>query len=393
MPTPTFTSWFLGQAKPAADARVSRDLRIDTVRGLALLMIFINHIPQNPATGLTLTSFTLNDAAEIFVLLAGYSATLAYFRGFGKGFFAGAMPVLKRSWTLYKAQLWLAAGMIAGALALAAITGRAFYINHLDLAGFIANPWLGVAGLLSLTYQPFYIDILPIYVVLLALMPLLILVLSRSPALAFTASLGLYLTAQVFAFNLPQVFAAGWFLNPFAWQLLFVAGAMAAHANLTGVALPRSIDGVILAIGALVIGLAIKAPWTNLGFEAGALADYANTNFSIGKTEAHPLRLMTTFALAYLVAALVETNARWLEGSAARFLQSIGRDSLAVFVLGSVLSFLGAAILVETGYNLAAIVAVNLIGLAWLMTWPNRGALWAKTAGATLSPTATLKAA
>ena len=60
--------------------RSGRDLRIDFFRGLALIFIFIDHSPGNALAAMTLHSFGFADAAEVFVLLAGYSATLAYGR-------------------------------------------------------------------------------------------------------------------------------------------------------------------------------------------------------------------------------------------------------------------------------------------------------------------------
>ena len=55
-----------------------RDLRADVFRGLALWFIFIDHVPGNRLGGFTLQNFALCDAAEAFVLLAGYAAGLAY---------------------------------------------------------------------------------------------------------------------------------------------------------------------------------------------------------------------------------------------------------------------------------------------------------------------------
>ena len=55
-----------------------RDLRIDFFRGLALLWIFLNHIPGNPFSWLTSRNYGLSDATEVFVFLAGISCTLAY---------------------------------------------------------------------------------------------------------------------------------------------------------------------------------------------------------------------------------------------------------------------------------------------------------------------------
>ncbi len=55
-----------------------RDLRVDVLRGISLLMIFIDHIPDNSLGLVTIHNFGFSDAAEVFVLLAGFSSMLAY---------------------------------------------------------------------------------------------------------------------------------------------------------------------------------------------------------------------------------------------------------------------------------------------------------------------------
>ena len=55
-----------------------RDHRIDFLRGLALVMIFINHIPGTAYESYTSRNFGFSDAAEGFVLISGISAALAY---------------------------------------------------------------------------------------------------------------------------------------------------------------------------------------------------------------------------------------------------------------------------------------------------------------------------
>ena len=67
---------------PAPAAVRERDHRIDVLRGLALLMIFVDHIPDNVLSLVTMHNFGFCDAAEAFVLLAGMSSMLAYGRAF-----------------------------------------------------------------------------------------------------------------------------------------------------------------------------------------------------------------------------------------------------------------------------------------------------------------------
>ena len=68
----------LGAGPEGAMPVMQRDARIDVIRGLALLVIFINHMPGNVVAGYMPHNFGFSDGADAFVLLAGVSATLAY---------------------------------------------------------------------------------------------------------------------------------------------------------------------------------------------------------------------------------------------------------------------------------------------------------------------------
>jgi hypothetical protein len=318
----------------------------------------------------TLAAFTFHDAAEVFVLLAGYSAMLAYHRGFAGGMAAGAAPIFKRVGTIFQTQVALALLLVVMGLALATVTGRAFYMEHLELADFAAEPVRGTFAIFALLYQPSYADILPMYVVLMAALPLVIAGLVRSPLVTLAVSLSLYAVANVVGVNLPQVFENTWFFNPFTWQLIFVVGAAAAHATLTGVRLPRHVDGVILSAAIVGFAVAVKAPWTALGFDGGLFTTLGVNYLDFSKTWVHPLRLAALLALAYLIAVLVSPRTAWLASPWALRVQALGKASLPAFALGTVLSFLGAAALTEFGAGLAVVVAINATGFALLLALP-----------------------
>jgi len=55
-----------------------RDLRLDFFRGLALVFIFIDHVPDNKLARITLGSWNFSDAAEVFVFISGYTAALVF---------------------------------------------------------------------------------------------------------------------------------------------------------------------------------------------------------------------------------------------------------------------------------------------------------------------------
>jgi hypothetical protein len=61
-------------------AVTGRDLRLDFFRGIALFLIFIDHIPGNVLGHFTIQNIGFSDAAEIFIFVSGYTAALVYGR-------------------------------------------------------------------------------------------------------------------------------------------------------------------------------------------------------------------------------------------------------------------------------------------------------------------------
>ena len=68
----------MGLVTPTLPTTKRRDPRVDFFRGLALVFMFWDHLPDNPLGLITIRNFGLSDAAEIFVFLAGYSAAMAW---------------------------------------------------------------------------------------------------------------------------------------------------------------------------------------------------------------------------------------------------------------------------------------------------------------------------
>src|SRR6516162_11642680 len=86
----------------------SRDLRVDFFRGLALWWIYTDHIPGDTLGDYSLRNFAMCDATEIFVLLAGFGAGIAYGSVMDRqGYLYAAADTLRRAWTLYIAHIFL----------------------------------------------------------------------------------------------------------------------------------------------------------------------------------------------------------------------------------------------------------------------------------------------
>src|SRR5437588_12125852 len=90
-------------AAPArAAAPAARDLRLDLFRGIALWLIFLDHIPSNIVSWVTIRNYGFSDAAEMFVFISGYTAAFVYGRAMReRGFLVAGARILKRAWQVY----------------------------------------------------------------------------------------------------------------------------------------------------------------------------------------------------------------------------------------------------------------------------------------------------
>lgn len=195
-----------------------RVVSIDFWRGFALLTIFINHIPGHILGGYTYRNFGISDAAELFVLLAGISAAFAYMRGFVRGTrLRITAKIWLRAFQLYVAHLALLLLAIAVIGGFVVMTGDSRVLDGFHLNVIVERPVEALVGMALLTYQPAYLNILPLYVSILLLAPLLIALMHRSLPLGLGFSLSLYLLNQVAGLSLPVWPNSGdWFFNPFA---------------------------------------------------------------------------------------------------------------------------------------------------------------------------------
>lgn len=369
MTRPTaLSSWFLGAVPAGMQARPVRDPRIDVFRGLALLIIFVDHVAGNALTMVTPMSLGFSDAAEYFVLLAGFSAALAYGPAIDrKGLVAGGAPVVARIWKIYTAHLALFVFMAVAVAFMAVRFGNPLYYEQVSILPFFQDPANTILQMVTLTFLPNYLDILPLYVVLLALMPAIWMMTRTAPVLALGASAGLYGLAWAFQLALPNFATGGsWFFNPFAWQLLFTVGLVAGHATLNGVELPRSRWLLAAALALIAVGLVTQAPWSVIaGFEAMVLPDA--WRLELDKTNLSLWRFAHALSVAYLVARFVAFDAAWLKRGLSRLLEDAGRHSLPLFCLGVILSMIGTFAFFEIGRGPLMQVVVNLTGIAILL--------------------------
>ena len=349
--------------------RPGRDLRVDFFRGLALWWIFVDHIPDNWVAQFSLRNFAFCDSTEVFVLLAGYAGGLVYGRAMDRrGWLFGAADVLKRAWTLYIAHIFLFVVFSAQVSYSATALDRADYLEEIGIDVMADAPYRAMLEALTLHYQPAYLNILPMYIALLTLFAF-VLPLLRWPVVLGTLSFGLYAVARLTGLNLPSWTGNGWYFNPFAWQLLFLLGAILAYKPGTrprGTVVLDTACGVFVGVSALLIQVVFPHP------ELAALIPgrIARVMLSVDKEALHPLRLVSILSLTWLVSRVVPPTARWLQTRLAHIFVLMGQHSLAVFCSGIFLSFLGRLVMEDQGGPVVEGL-VNLVGFA---------ALWAVAA-------------
>ncbi|HVL56539.1 MAG TPA: OpgC domain-containing protein [Burkholderiaceae bacterium] len=357
-----------------------RDLRLDFFRGLALWFIFVDHIPSNVVAWATIRNFGFSDATEIFVFISGYSAMLAYGGSADRsGVAFASLQVLRRAWTLYVAHIVLFLFYAAQIAYVSARFANPMYVEELNVAQLLHEPHVALLEAVLLRFRPANMDVLPLYMVLLLGFPALLWlwVRLRSRLVLLAASLALYALARGLGWNLPTWPGAdGWFFNPFAWQLLFVLGALCATLPENSFSRPRWARAWdTLAVLYLAFALWIVASWSIPAVAATVPHGLERWLYPIDKTSLDPLRLAHFGAVAYLTVRLVSPQAVWLRSPFANPVIACGRQSLYVFCLGIYLSFASFLVMVEFDGSIPTQIAVIVVGialqsaLAYMLNW------------------------
>ncbi|MGQ0671605.1 MAG: OpgC family protein [Hyphomicrobium sp.] len=343
-----------------------RDARVDFFRGLALIFIFIDHIPDNTWAHATLKNFGFADASEVFVFLSGYSAALAYCVGRdGAPIRPDYQRAMLRAGRIYLWHIAIFAISAAMLYAAAAVFAEPVYVYNIWLQNLSADPIRWVFYALTLTYQPNQMNILPLYVVLMLWLPVILALLRRGVVPALVLSAGIWAIANQYALNLPANNPGdGWFFNPFAWQLLFTTGAafaVCAHGR-------HAFDHpVTKAAAALYVAFSFiyAAPWVPIAWLPDQALLPANLIGSVNKHNLSPWRFFHVLALALIVSCFVPRSAPWLERGWARAIALCGRNALEVFALGTLLSFVAWIVLNEAGWSSASQhFVVSVAGIA-----------------------------
>ena len=151
-----------------APVSTERDLRLDLFRGIALWLIFLDHIPSNAVSWITIRNYGFSDATEIFVFISGYTASFVYGRAMREhGFIVAGARLLKRAWQIYVAHVFLFAIYLAEISYIATSFNNPLYSEEMGVLDFLKNPDVTILQALLLKFKPVNMDVLPLYIVLL----------------------------------------------------------------------------------------------------------------------------------------------------------------------------------------------------------------------------------
>ena len=353
---------------------IPRDFRLDLYRGFALWLIFLAHVPGTIFNRITPWNYGFSDPAEVFIFVSGYANAYVYGRVMEqRGFVVGGAQIVRRAFEAYVAQIFLFVILI----------GEVFWLSHgshaFDDATNIRilheRPDESILAVMQLKFMPVNMNVLPLYVVVLAVSPAVLWLLRKMAALALALAATVYAAANLFGLNFPSFPHGYWYFNPLAWQFLFVLGAWCGLGAADWVwTLVRSRLVLILAAIYAVSVFVVFLAWNSLNL--GALVPEWGL-YAFGKTNLGVLRLLHFLALAIVADWLIPRDWPPLTWRVLRPLILCGQHSLEVFCLGVTLAFAGQVAAVEAPGSaiIRVVVAVAgiavMVGVSTLLSWYN----------------------
>jgi hypothetical protein len=368
---------FVKPAPPSAPR--PRDPRLDFFRGSAMFIIFIAHCRGNVLWNVIPARFGVSDAADMFVFLSGMAASIAFGGTFVRqGALIGTARILYRCVQLFTAHLGL---FFTGAMVIAAGTrffGDIDYATMLNLQRFYADPGGALIGLFTLSYVPHYFDILPLYIAVLAMLPVAMMLARIHPYCAIAASIALWAVANRFMIDLPANADEQpvWYFNPFAWQLIFFTGFSLRRQWIT-----VPLDSALLLWGSvvvLILGLGVSLPFV---FEHAPPIDWLRVWIynHTDKTNLDLLQYVHFLAEAYVVVVLLKGREEILSRQPFLPFVRCGQQALSIYVSCEICAQIGGMVFDHAGQGWPVQIAVNAVAFAVLFA-VSYIAAWAKRA-------------
>src|ERR1700719_3132358 len=364
-------------AAPAITATGERELRLDLFRGLALWLIFIDHLPPNLLTWFTIRNYGFSDATEIFIFISGYTAAFVYGRAMlESGFVVATARILRRVWQIYVAHVFLFTIFLAEISYVATRFDNPLYSEEMGIMDFLKQPDVTIVQALLLRFRPVNMDVLPLYIVLMLFLPAILWLMKWRPDITLALSVVLYAATWQYDLHLSAYPNGVWVFNPFAWQLLFVFGAWCAQGGarrMSRILSSRVTLGISLAY--LVAAFSVTLTWylPQLGHLMPRLLE--QWMYPIDKTDLDVLRFAHFLALAAVTVRLLPKDWPGLKSPWLRPLILCGQHSLEIFCLGVFLAFAGHFLLAEMSGGAGLHFVISISGIlmrsaaAWLFSW------------------------
>jgi len=328
-----------------------RDCRVDFLRGVALLVVFSDHIPENAVAQWTPAVLGMSDMAEVFVFLSGYVCGASDSRRLEEQRFGRC---LLRSWS--RALQILISILIASFISLGVLVAFEETIHprfvgvQWSLDQVKSDPletfWL--IETLQLELHP--LCVLALYVPLLIALPFYLAAFRCIPWLSWGLTALLYVASQRFPgfVTLPDPWRLSVSFNPFAWQFLFFSAASLGAAGVSTRRLLRPRwPTVLLAAGGLII----------LAWPLGGFSESWTRKSSLGG-----LRLLHFLCMLVVGWRLIPSSAALCRAAVCRPFIACGRSPLMAYCSGVILGILGEAAFVALSRNGSIQVLVNIFG-------------------------------
>jgi hypothetical protein len=358
------------------------DLRPYLLLGIATWFLFLDHVPHNAVSLLTMRNFGFSGAVDLFVFVGGYTAAILYGRMMlERGFVVTATRIFKRLWQLYAAYIVLFVIYINLIGYVARQSAAPALIGEFNVTGIVDHTIRTLIHGLLLRARPLNLDVLQLFIVLMATFPFVLLGMIRRPNITVAASIALYFAARQFDWNLSAFPDGHWYLNPFCWQLLFVLGAWLALGLPT---LTRAVHrlrtfAVLRAAAWLYLLFALAVTVAGNFSQASFVPDYLRDTVSPNDSEnLAPYRVLHFLALAFLFTHVVPRNWSGFRWPALRPIVKCGHEWLAAFCAGVFLSFAAHLVLVNSPDSIAMQILVSFGGIlimtavAYYVAWSKR---------------------
>jgi hypothetical protein len=337
-----------------------------------MLIIFMAHVPDNRWQNFIPANFGPSDATEMFVFCSGFASALAFGAIYrSHGFLIGSSRIALRCFQVYWAHIGMfiaiATTVIIGTRVMAGLVEDPVnYIIQLNLNHFMDDPVNGLVGLVSLTYVPNYFDILPMYLVLLVMVPPVMLLSRLHPLAPIAAIASLWLFNQFHDLQLPAEWWSDrtWYFDPFGWALIFFTGYAISIGWLKTPAPNRGLFWSAVAFVAVLVPL---SHWP-IASQFGWMREFREIFWpGFEKTDFGLLRYLHFLALGYICVTLLHGREDMLHHPLLKPVIKVGQQALATFVSSMLLARVGGMALDGLGRTPFTYALVNLSGFALLV--------------------------